>query len=308
MAATNNTIAEIRAIDSATGAETLLLKFLYPLGRGVSTPAYAADGLKILFSMTDGLGQWQIGSIPATGGPVTQLTQLTSGASAFAPESSRASANFGEIVFYQAFSSVHTMNADGSNPVQALTDPYSISDVHWTPEGNVAYLSTSFDSQGPHPHLHIPPDLDANGDDIADVLQPSGTPSGSFSNVVQGKTNPTVGTQTGGSATISDHADPTKGVRITAITDSVFSVCPFPTALELEIPAGFSVTVTCGSVIVEEVSGGPVTVNVPGTTPSVTFAVEARARLATQGGVTVSDVSGEVSLSVGGVSGTRARG
>ena len=132
------------------------------------------------------------------------------------------------------------------------------------------------------------------------MLQPSGTPSGSFSNVVQGKTNPTVGTQTSGSATISDHADPTKGVRITAITDSVFSVCPFPTALEIEIPAGFSVTVTCGSVIVEEVSGGPVTVNVPGTTTSVTFGVGSSGTVTTQGGVTVSDVSGEVSMSVGG--------
>ena len=57
-----------------------------------------------------------------------------------------------------------------------------------------------------------------------------------------------------------------------AITDTKLSVCPFPTALELEIPAGTSVTVTCGSVIVEEVSGGSVTVNVPGTTTSVRFA------------------------------------
>ena len=100
-------------------------------------------------------------------------------------------------------------------------------------------------------------DPDANGDGIVDTLQPSGTPPGSFSDVVQGSATPTTGTVQSGSATIDDLPDPTKGVRITASTNVVVWVCgpasaPTP---QLEIPAGFAVTITCGSVIVENVTG-----------------------------------------------------
>ena len=100
-------------------------------------------------------------------------------------------------------------------------------------------------------------DPDANGDGIVDTLQPSGTPSGSFSNVVQGSATPTTGTIQSGLATIDDVPDPTKGVRITASTNVVVWVCgpasaPTP---QLEIPAGFEVTITCGSVIIENVTG-----------------------------------------------------
>ena len=66
---------------------------------------------------------------------------------------------------------------------------------------------------------------DGNGDGIADSLQPAGTPAGSFSNAVQGKANPTTGTVVSGSVKIEDVADPAKGVRITATTDAVLTVC-----------------------------------------------------------------------------------
>ena len=142
---------------------------------------------------------------------------------------------------------------------------------------------------------------DTDGDGIPDDLDDGAVAPG-FTNVVDGKTNPTVGTVTSGSMTVTDHDDPTKGVRITATSDTVLSVCPFPTALVLEIPAGVSVTVTCGSVIVEEVSDGSVTVKIPGTTTLVIFTEGSSGTVSTQGGVTVSGVSGDVTLSVGGVS------
>jgi probable HAF family extracellular repeat protein len=156
---------------------------------------------------------------------------------------------------------------------------------------------------GPHSVLwEIEPSgqPDADSDGIPDDLD-DGQAAPGFTNVVDGKVNPTVGTVTSGSVTVEDHADPTKGVRITAVTDAVLSVCPFPTALEIEIPAGTSLTVTCGSVTLEEVSGGPVTVTIPGTTTAVTFANGSSGTVSTQGGVSVTDVQGDVKLSVGDV-------
>jgi Ca2+-binding RTX toxin-like protein len=144
-----------------------------------------------------------------------------------------------------------------------------------------------------------PPDADSDGipDDLDD-----GQAAPGFTNVVDGKVNPTVGTVVSGSVTVEDHADPTKGVRVTAITDTVLLVCPFPTVLELEIPAGTTLTVTCGSVTVEEVSGGEVTVNIPGTNTSVLFEEGSSGTVSTQGGsVSLTGVVGEVTLSVGGV-------
>ena len=138
-------------------------------------------------------------------------------------------------------------------------------------------------------------DPDANGDGIVDTLQPSGTPSGSFSNVVQGSATSTTGTVLSGLATIDDLPDPTKGVRITASTDVVVWVCgpasaPTP---QIEIPAGFAVTITCGSVIVENVTGtGPGSVEVHASGVVVSFPAGTAGTVNTTGATSVTGVSG----------------
>jgi Ca2+-binding RTX toxin-like protein len=147
-------------------------------------------------------------------------------------------------------------------------------------------------------------DPDANGDGIADSLQPPGTPSGSFSNVVQGRAEPTAGTVASGFAMIEDVADSTKGVRITAVTDTVVWVCgpASPPTPQLEVPAGFAVTVTCGSVIIENVTGpgaGSVEVNAVGVVVSFPAGTAGTVNIA--GGISVTGVSGTgVTLTIAG--------
>ena len=138
---------------------------------------------------------------------------------------------------------------------------------------------------------------DGNGDGIADSLQPAGTPAGSFSNSVQGKANPTIGTVVSGSVTVEDVADPTKGVRITATSDAVLTVCG---GFELDLAAGGAATITCSSVSVENITGAPATVKAGGA--SVVFPTGTAGTVGTVGGLTVTGVSGSgVTLTVGGV-------
>ena len=138
---------------------------------------------------------------------------------------------------------------------------------------------------------------DVNGDGIADSLQPAGTPAGSFSNGVQGKANPTIGTVVSGSVTVEDVADPTKGVRITATSDAVLTVCG---GFELDLAAGGAATITCSSVSVENITGAPATVKAGGA--SVVFPTGTAGTVGTVGGLTVTGVSGSgVTLTVGGV-------
>jgi hypothetical protein len=162
---------------------------------------------------------------------------------------------------------------------------------------------------------------DVNGDGIADTLQPSGTPTGSFSNTVDGRANPTIGTVESGSVTVTDALcnpplpgsceagaiDPTKGVRIAATTDAAVWVCgpPSPPTVQLDIPAGFAVTVTCGSVIVEDITapaGSTATVDVSAGGITVSFPPGTGGTVSTSGPLTVTHVSGDgVKVTVGGV-------
>jgi hypothetical protein len=148
-----------------------------------------------------------------------------------------------------------------------------------------------------------PPDADHDGipDDL-DSDNGTGTAPPGFTNVVAGRTNPTAGTLVSGSVTVADAADSAKGVRITATTAAVLSVCPFPTAYELELEAGSSVTLTCGSVSLADVTGGTVTVVVPGGA-SVSFPEGTSGTVDTLGGLKVTSVSGDgVTVTIGGVS------
>ena len=149
-------------------------------------------------------------------------------------------------------------------------------------------------------------DPDRDGDGVADTVDSdagAGTGAVGFSNVVSGKPNPTSGTVTSGTVAIEDVADPTKGVRITAVTDAVLTVCGPASPFELELSAGMAVTVTCSSVIVENISGpGAVRVTVPGGLASVRFpaGTGGTVNATAGGGAAVTNVSGSgVTVTVG---------
>ena len=153
-AASGYGLREIRVIDSATGAATVVRS--HPSGTGA--PTYSSDGSRILFLANDGLGSSQIMTIPRDGSVApTQLTHFTNGYSAGQLDSSAAASNFGQIAFITSFGEIDTMDADGGNLATALTDTDSIGEVRWTPEGQIAYLGITFDDAGAHPHFHIPP-------------------------------------------------------------------------------------------------------------------------------------------------------
>jgi Ca2+-binding RTX toxin-like protein len=146
-------------------------------------------------------------------------------------------------------------------------------------------------------------DPDRDGDGVPDTLDSdggAGSDPPAFTDAVQGRANPTSGTVVSGTVTVDDVADATKGVRITAVSDAVLSVCAFPTPFELDLSAGSSATVTCGSVSVEDVTGGSATITVAGAT--VEFPPGTAGTVDTVGGVSVTGVSGSgVTLTVGGV-------
>ena len=119
--------------------------------------------------------------------------------------------------------------------IPAQIDPDSDGDTIPDSQDNCPSAANSDQADADQDGVGDACDPDANGDAIDDSLQPVGTPAGSFSNVVQGKANPTTGSVVSGSVTIGDVADPAKGVRITATTDAVLTVCA---GLELDLPAG----------------------------------------------------------------------
>lgn len=146
-------------------------------------------------------------------------------------------------------------------------------------------------------------DHDANGDAIADVLQPPGTPAGSFVDDT-GAVNTTNGTVLAGTPTAITDADDPAGVLVTTGAEAVrLEMCIPSDPYNIDIPPNTSVRLTCGSLSVAPVSGGSVTVTPSGTTTTVTFAPESSGIVDTPGNtVTVSDVSGDVHMSVDGVS------
>ena len=102
------------------------------------------------------------------------------------------------------------------------------------------------------------PLADVDGDGIPDDLDSdggAGTGPAGFSDLSTAV--PTTGTVSSGSVTVVDAADPSKGVVVTAgPTGAVLSpVCG--SSFEVEIPAGGSLTITCHSIEITNVSGGP---------------------------------------------------
>ena len=140
---------EIREIDLATGVDTLLLTD--PPNGGAGS-VYSADGLNIIFGhpMDATASQWQIVSMPRSGGPMTQLTHFPDGLNPGNPESSPFAVNFGRILFtvyssQSGISSIYAMSPDGTGQTPLTTSPTPFYSVHWTPEGQVAYLTSDTD-------------------------------------------------------------------------------------------------------------------------------------------------------------------
>jgi Tol biopolymer transport system component len=144
---------------------------------------------------------------------------------------------------------------------------------------------------------------DADHDGVADAVDSdggAGTAAAGFADPVQGHPD-TTGTIASGDVTVEDAPDPTKGVRITAITDSTISACG---GFLLDIPAGGSVTLTCGSASVADITGAIVSVRTPNGQATVTFPAGTSGTVATSpsGSPVVSGVSGSgVTVTVGGV-------
>jgi Tol biopolymer transport system component len=149
-----------------------------------------------------------------------------------------------------------------------------------------------------------PPSADDDGDGVPDEIDSdggAGTAPAGFSDVT-GAGVPTTGEVLSGSVSVVDVADPS-GVRITGGAGGAVLSPVCGSAFELGIPAGGSVTITCHSIEVEDVTGGPVTVTVPGgavvTFPNGTSGtVDATA----SGGAVVTGVTGDgVTMTAGGI-------
>jgi uncharacterized delta-60 repeat protein len=137
-------------------------------------------------------------------------------------------------------------------------------------------------------------------DGIDDTLQPPGTPAGSFvDNTGNGKT--TTGTLESGSVTVTDAADPDGVVIIAGAAGATLTMCP-PPSYPLVLAPGASATVTCGSVTVKAVANGSVIVRIPGTDVSVTFAAGSSGTVESDGGISVTGASGNVTMTVSGAS------
>jgi Ca2+-binding RTX toxin-like protein len=165
-------------------------------------------------------------------------------------------------------------------------------------EDNCPVVSNASQADMDHDGLGDACDPDRDGDGVVDTVDSdggAGTSPAGFSDVVQGKPNPTTGSVVSGSVTVADVADPTRGVRITATTDAVLTVCA---DFELDVPAGGSVTVTCGSVSVQDISDQAATVKAGGVV--VTFPPGTAGTVNTVGGLTGVNGNG-VTLTVGGV-------
>lgn len=117
-----------------------------------------------------------------------------------------------------------------------------------------------------------PPSPDANGDGVLDVLQPDGTPAGAFADATTSP--PTIGSigdvAEGLTVTVAD-AEAPDGVLVTVDGSgsgrATLSVCGFT----VKLAANSSAVLTCGSILVEaltgtvtvEVDGGFISVEVP---------------------------------------------
>ncbi|MDQ1416167.1 MAG: hypothetical protein QOF81_1780 [Acidimicrobiaceae bacterium] len=147
-------IDNVTVVDIASQARTVLVT-----QHSIRDAAFTNDGTALLVSKADDASRVNIYQVPLNHDPETQLTHFDVNNVPAMEESSRSSANPGQIIF-SVDNRIMTMNADGS----ALTEVPSLSganpmmdDVHWTPGGRVAYLETTDPAVVAPPSSTTPP-------------------------------------------------------------------------------------------------------------------------------------------------------
>jgi uncharacterized delta-60 repeat protein len=217
------------------------------------------------------------------------------------------------VIFGDADFCLARYNSDGSPDVTfgtagTVTTSIALGDLLWAAalqsDGKiVAAGGCNSAAAGPNDFCLARYEGDGTGpvDGIDDTLQPPGTPAGSFyDDTGDGKT--TTGTLVSGSVTVTDAADPDGVVIIAGAAGATLTMCPPPQSYPLVFRPGTSATVTCGSVTVEAVANGSVIVRIPGTDVSVTFAAGSSGTVESDGGISVTGASGDVTMTVSGAS------
>ena len=146
-------------------------------------------------------------------------------------------------------------------------------------------------------------DPDDDGDGVNDAVDAGGAAGTFTDNSLVPPTTGQILDSAGLTVTIQDADNPAKGVRIEASGSGGPAVVQVCGGYELEVSAGGSLVVTCHSVEVSDVTGGPVSVTVPGGLATASFPAGTSGTVNTtsSGGATVTGASGAgVTLTVGG--------
>jgi TolB protein len=116
--------------------------------RSAIDPAFSADGSTIVFSGTTEAGPRELFTMPASGGPPTQLTTLPDvfkATPAFSPDGTR-------IVFTGQLagsnSDIWVVNADGTGAQPLITGPEAENDPSFSPSGQRIVFATRPDGGG----------------------------------------------------------------------------------------------------------------------------------------------------------------
>jgi Tol biopolymer transport system component len=214
---------------------------------------------------------------------------------------------------------IFVANLDGSGLANLSNDPSGDVTPAGAPDGSAIAFRSMRDNPNGDLYLTDPTvSDDADGDGVPDAIDADGgagtSTAGSFSDDTgNGKTTTgSIINANGLSVTVEDVADP-KGVRITATgagsAPAVLSLCP--AGFELEVPAGASVVVTCGSVSVSDVTGHAVKIRLPGGLTTVVIPVGSAATVDTTAvaqGYSLTNVTGSLTLTVDGVTRTVTAG
>jgi hypothetical protein len=304
----------IAVVDLASGSVTDLTSHVgVPANFFVSDqhPDWSPDGSKLVFfrHLSDGFEEQfvpdEIYTMNANG---TGLTQVTHSTFPYGPQDPAWSPDCTKLVYEQvepidgsSYNQIVVSNTDGSNRHTLTSGAYQNLFPNWQPLPG-----------GPPVTCTTAAPVDANGDGVADTLQPPGTATGAF--VDSSLTPPTTGSivDNGGlTVTISNATDPADGVQVTVGSGSGTAKLSVCSGFTLKLAAGSTAVVTCGSVTVK-VAAGSVDIVLGGGVATITVAAgdTAYVKLNADGSYLVKELAGSspLAVSVDGVTTTIAPG